>query len=313
MRVVFFGTSSFAARILSFLLAQGVDIVAVVTRPDRPKGRNLQLSYPPVKELLLQNQSILPILQPLKASTPEIAEQLKSYQADLFLVVAYGEIIKKNILDIPRLGCVNIHASLLPKYRGAAPIQRCLMAGESKTGITLIDMTPEMDAGDMLAQSEIPLPPEMNFAELDHKLCELACGLTLATLTDLTHGKVLRVPQDHSKVTFAPKLTPEEEKIDWAKSATEIFNLIRALSPTPCAWCSVLLGQEEKRLKIKRAELIHEPHNQPPKTLLAFGKQGWIVACGSGALRLTEIQLEGKRAMPAEEFLKGVHHPLAMK
>jgi methionyl-tRNA formyltransferase len=181
VRIVFFGTSAFAARVLEDLIKQGIEICAIVTKIDKPKGRSLQTTPPPVKERALELAPQIPIYQPKKASTPEFAEILKNYQADLFVVVAYGEIIKTLLLEIPPLGCVNIHASLLPKYRGANPIVRCLMNGEKETGITIMDMVLEMDAGDMLEVAKIPIPDSMTFGELDQKCFKrrkkgMSCG-----------------------------------------------------------------------------------------------------------------------------------------
>ncbi len=300
MKIIFFGTSAFAARVLDFLLEKSQEICAVVTRPDRPRGRSLQLSYSPVKQHALG----LPVHQPEKVSTPEFAEILKSYQADLFIVVAFGEIIKKNILDIPRLGCVNIHASLLPKYRGAAPIQRCLMDGERETGITIIDMVLQMDAGAMLRVAKTPISEEMTFGELEEKLCELACETILQTIQDFQWGCVTRTPQDPSQATLAPKITPEDEEIRWDRSARELHNQIRALAPFPGAWVSLTIGTDKKRLKIKRSAVVQGLSGAPGE-ILKFGKEGWIVACGQEALALLEVQLEGKRLMKSEEFVKG--------
>lgn len=309
VKVIFFGTSSFAARILSYLLEEGITIAAVVTRPDRPRGRSMQLSPPPVKEVCLQLSSQIPIHQPEKASTPECEALLRTYEADLFVVVAYGEIIKKQILDIPKLGCVNIHASLLPKYRGAAPIQRALMDGERETGITLIEMTPKMDAGDILAIESISVPEEMTFGELEPRLCHLGCKLIRRVIDQFEKGVVVKIPQDHNLATLAPKITPQDEVIDWSKPASVIHNQIRALSPSPAAWFNVLLGNEPRRVKVKRSRVVPTERGEPGHNL-TLGKEGWIVACGEGALRLLEVQMEGKRAMSTEDFVKGLHQPL---
>lgn len=308
MKIVFFGTSSFAARLLTFLLDRGVDIVAVVTRPDRPRGRSLQEGFPPVKEKLLERASHLPVHQPEKASTPEFAELLRAYNADLFIVVAYGEIIKQNILSLPKRGCINVHASLLPAYRGAAPMQRALMDGVKETGITIIDMVLQMDAGDMLHQVKVPVPDEMTLGALDEALCKAAESALLTVLHAFETGTVKRMPQDPALVTFAAKITPEAEQIHWDQSAQKIHNQIRALSPTPGAWCLVRIGAQEKRLKIKRSTVVPN-QSASPGTTLSFGKEGWIVACGEGALSLLEVQLEGKKTLLVEEFLRGTQQP----
>lgn len=291
MKIVFFGTSAFAARIFSYLVHQGANIVAVVTRTDKPRGRSLQLLPPPVKEEALKTG--LPIHQPAKASTLEFAEVLKSYNPDLFIVAAYGEIIKQFILDIPRFPPINVHPSLLPKYRGAAPMQRCLMDGEKETGVTIMQMVLEMDAGDILEVVKILVPETMTWGELDLKLSELAGPALLKVIQDLEKGTVKRTPQDPAKATFAPKITPEETQIDWNRPKEQVHNLIHALSPSPGAWCWVEVGGEKKRMKIK-------------KSLIAKDPDGWIVH----GLKLFEVQLEGKKSLTAEEFLRGLNHPI---
>lgn len=311
MRIVFFGTSSFAARILAKLIENGYQIVAIVTRPDRLKGRHLQRMPPPVKEAAEKICPAIPLFQPEKASAPEFAECLRQFQSDLFVVVAYGEIIKSNLLEMPRLGCINIHASLLPKFRGAAPMQRCLMEGEKQTGITIIEMSLQMDAGDVLAIESIPIPNEMTFGELDLQLSDLGVKLLFNTIRQYEAGNLVKVPQDHSLATFAPKLSAQEEKIDWNRPATDIHNLIRALSPSPGAWCQIKIGSDYKRLKVKKSLVVPE-ESAAPGALIAFGKEGWVVACGKDALRLIEVQLEGKKTMSAQECARGIHGPVSL-
>lgn len=312
MRIVFFGTSAFAARILTALIENHHQVVAIVTRPDRMKGRQMRSSPPPVKETASSLCPSIPLFQPEKASAPEFADVLMQFHADLFVVVAYGEIIKKNLLGMPKLACINIHASLLPKYRGAAPIQRSLMAGEQETGITIIEMSPQMDAGDILAMESIPVPQNMMFGELDLTLSALAIQLLFKTIRAFGEGSVRKEAQDHTQATFAPKLTAEEEQIDWRRPAKELHNLVRALSPSPAAWCQIKIGNDSKRLKIKKTQVVHGI-NAAPGTLISFGKDGWIVACGTEALRLLEVQLEGKKAMTSEECARGIHHLVSMQ
>ncbi len=305
MKIVFFGTSDFAARLLTYLLDHNVEIVAVVTRPDKPRGRSLQLTPPPVKETLQKQNRDLPIHQPKKASSEEFEEVLKQYQADLFLVVAYGEIIKQNLLSLPPLGCINVHASLLPAYRGAAPMQRALMEGVSVTGVTIIEMVLEMDAGNIIETAETSVPEEMNLGELQEKLFSLAAPLLLKIILNLSSGPLTTYVQDPAKVTFAPKITAAEEIIDWTRPAKQIHNQIRALSPLPGAWCQIKIGNEIKRLKIKKSSVIQEMKGVPG-ALLSISKEECIVACGEGALRLLEVQLEGKKMMPIQDFLRGI-------
>lgn len=308
MKIVFFGTSSFAARVLSYLLDYPFSIVAIVTRPDKPKGRSLQVLPSPVKEMAQVKAPLLPIYQPPKASTAEFAAELQKHNPDLFVVVAYGEIIKKNLLDIPPLGSINVHASLLPKYRGASPIQRALLQGEEKTGITIIEMALEMDAGDMLAQEEIPISLHTNFGELELALSTLASPLLAKVIEQKKQKTTTAVPQDSSFATFAPKLLPVEEEIQWHLPASQIHNQIRALSPFPGAWCWVTVGGVKKRLKIKKSFPLQESSSFPGVTLV-FSKKEWIVGCGIGALRLEEVQLEGKKTLSIHQFLQGISEP----
>lgn len=309
MKLIFFGTSAFAGRVFEDLLKSGVEICAVVTKPDKPKGRSLLMTPPPVKESVQKLAPHIPIYQPIKASTPEFGEILKSYHADIFVVVAYGEIIKKNLLEMPPLGCINIHASLLPKYRGATPIVRCLMNGETETGITIMDMVLEMDAGAILKTANVSVPASMLFGELEEVLSEVATPALLEVLKGKVEGTLQPISQEHALATFAPKLVPAEEEISWDKAAFQIHNLIRALSPRPGAWCWVQIGSEKKRLKIKRSEIVLGLCGKPGENLI-LNKEEWVVACGKEALRLLEIQLEGKKSMPTKDFLRGSNTPL---
>jgi methionyl-tRNA formyltransferase len=309
LNIIFFGTSPFAVHILRCLLEHQINIVAVVTRTDKPKGRSLKVTPPPVKELILDSTPDLPILQPLKASTPEFAELLKKYKPDLFIVAAYGEILKNFILDIPTHGAINVHGSLLPKYRGAAPIQRALMNGDSETGMTIIKMVLEMDAGDMLDRVKIPLSSDASFGELEQKLAEIACPALIQVLHKIKNGALHPTPQDPSQVTFAPKINSHETEIKWNRSALEIHNLIRALSPQPGAWCWVEIGAEKRRLKIKRSRVVAQESKAYAGENLLFTDKEWIVACEKGALKLLEVQLEGKKSLPIQDFLRGFHEP----
>ena len=191
-------------------------------------------------------------------------------------------------------------------------MQRCLMAGEKETGITIIEMSPQMDAGDVLAIEAIPILEEMNCGELDEKLCDLAGKLLFETIQQFKEGCVVKTPQDHSLATFAPKIMPEDEQIHWSRSAQTLHNQIRALAPSPGAWCQIKIGSELKRLKIKKAKVV-EGSSGSFGSLLSFSKEGWIVACGTDALRLLEVQLEGKKAMSVDEFIRGIHQPAFMQ
>jgi methionyl-tRNA formyltransferase len=308
MNIVFFGTSPFAVTLLRGLLKQKINIVAVVTRADKPQGRSLKISSPPVKELILESHPDIPILQPHKASTPEFIDQLRQFNPDLFVVAAYGEILKQSLLDLPKHGAINVHGSLLPKYRGAAPIQRCLMNGDLVTGITILKMVLEMDAGDMLAKETLNLSADATFGDLEQKLSQISCPALIHVLRQIESGTVQATEQDPAEVTFAPKINPVETEIKWNHSATNIHNLIRGLSPQPGAWCWVQVGGDKKRLKIKRTAVIDGMKGYFGENLV-FSDQEWIVACEKGALKLLEVQLEGKKSLNITEFLRGFHEP----
>ncbi len=297
MNIVFFGTSRFAAIILRFLLQNHFNVVAVVTRTDKPQGRNLKVSSPPVKEMVADLFPNIPILQPVKASTPEFVEQIKAYKPDLFIVAAYGEIMKTILLDVPPLGAINIHGSLLPKYRGAAPIQRSLMNGDMETGITIMKMVLEMDAGDILEMVKVSVSTTMNFGQLEENLAESSCQALIKVIEKIKNGTVKATAQDHSQATYASKISSQETEIQWNRSADQIHNLIRALSPQPGAWCLCEINGEKKRLKIRQSQVVSTDYQNEKEIL---------VTCGEGKLKLIEIQLEGKKSLPAAEFLRGL-------
>lgn len=302
MRIVFFGTPAFAGHILLYLLKEKANIVAVVTRPDKPRGRSGRNLPSPVK--IAAEAHSIPILQPEKASTDEVVQSLALLSPDLFVVVAYGEILKNVILSIPKRGSINVHASLLPKYRGAAPIQRCLMSGEKETGVTIIEVAAQMDAGDMLGIAKMEIPQEMTAGELENALCELACSLLIDVIKKIENGAVQKMRQNSAQVTFAPKITPADRPIDWKRSAIEIHNQIRALSPEPGAYTHIQIGNERKQLTIKKSQPLPDFQGSPGMTIPHQVK--WIIGCGSGALALLEVQLEGKKAMRAQEFIRGM-------
>lgn len=312
MKIIFFGTPPFAAKILSHLIKRKSNIIAVVTKPDRPKGRSSLPSFSAVKEEVLRFHSTLPFHQPEKASTPFFATLLASYQPDLFVVVAYGEIMKQNLLDIPKCGAINLHASLLPKYRGASPMQWALLEGEKETGVTVIEMVLKMDAGDILKQKKIPLSEEMNLGELEEKMIPVGNEALLEVIEEYKNGKVKKVPQEHEKATYVSKITPELLQIRWDKTALEIHNQVRAFSPLPGAFCEIQVGNHVKRLKIFRSKVESTllPRDASPGATLHYNAQGWTIACKGGALRLLEVQLEGKKKMGVEEFVRGVSLPL---
>ncbi len=305
MRIVFFGTSQFSAEILNFLKTLPVEVIAIVTRTDKPQGRSLRLGMSPVKQAAISTYPNIPLYQPEKASTDEFCEELRTLHADLFFVVAYGEILRSNILSIPSKACINVHTSLLPKYRGAAPIQRCIINGEVVSGVTFMEMALQMDAGDILLQEKVDISSEMNALMLENALLEASKKRLPEFFSsfDLYYEK--KRPQLEADVTFAPKIGPEDCVMSWHKSALDLHNQVRGLSPSPGAYVNVQFGPQIKRLKILKTRFQLENTTYAPGHL-------WIenfslyIAAGRGRLELLEVQLEGKRSMLVEEFLRGV-------
>lgn len=292
MKFIYFGTPDFAARILGDLIDHGFLPQAVVTNPDRPKGRTGALQPTSVKQLLLDKKIDISIYQPEKASSEEFRDILEQYQADLFVIVAYGEIIKQHVLDMPKYGCINVHASLLPKYRGAAPIQRAIMAGEKETGVSIMYLVKKMDAGDVILQKSLPIDETDTAGELEVKLADLGSKALLEVFSKFGTGEVEAVAQEESKVTFAPKLHLEDGEICWNISVQTALNRIRGVTPRPGAWCWVWVRGEKKRLKILKACRIEQ-------------ESGLFVQALDGIIELLEVQLEGKKAMHASEFIHG--------
>lgn len=299
-KIVFFGTPHFAAEILRHLSEHRVPVVGIVTQPDRPRGRSKQPAASPVKEVAEEVFPNVPIFQPEKASNEEFLQALSLLEADLYVVVAYGQILSQKLLSLPAKGCINIHASLLPKFRGAAPMQRCLMAGEKETGVAIQKMVKQLDAGDVIALAKIPIPKEMVLGELEKELCAISKPLLLKVLREFDGGIPKAEPQDHSLATYASKIDPLEGEISWSEPAEKIHNLVRAFSPRPGAW--TWLDGKTKKMKILRAHLVENRSGNPGELL---SKEG-LVACGESALQLIEVQPEGKKAMTWNEWLRGV-------
>lgn len=303
MKVVFFGTPPFAANVLTYLIQNGVEVVAVISKPDKPKGRSGKPVATPVK--LVAYHHHLPLFQPEVVSDPDFVSVLAPFEADLFVVVAYGEILKQHILDMPKLACINLHASLLPKYRGAAPIQQAIINGEAESGVTIMHMVKKMDAGDMIKTAAVPIGPNESYGELEEKLCKVGSELLLEVIQDFSQGIEKRLPQDESLVTFARKIELEDCKIDWNQPAEKIHNLIRGVNPAPGAWCDIKVRGEPKRLKVFSTRITEE-NGSTPGAILSKNKQGITVACGKNSLLITELQLEGKKRMTAHELLTGL-------
>ncbi len=295
------GTSRFAAPTLQAIVDAGHEVVAVVTQPDRPSGRGRGVHMSPVKELALSLG--LPVFQPEKIRDPQAVEQIRSYEPlDAIVVAAFGQIIPQSVLDIPKYGSINVHASLLPKYRGAAPIHYAIMSGEQKTGVTTMLMNAGLDTGDILLMRETDIGPEETTGELETRLADLGAQLLVETLDKLERGEIQPQPQDHEKATVARSLKREQGQIDWNKSAEEIVNLIRAFAPRPGAY-TFLNGTE---LKIYKASVNNQPTGKYQNgQVIEVARDAIIVAAGQGSVRLIEVQPENRKRMNAGEFARG--------
>jgi methionyl-tRNA formyltransferase len=305
VKVIFFGTPQFAADVLEHLFEQEIEIVAIVTKPDKPKGRSGVPAPSPVKMKANSLKSHIPIFQPDLVSKAELAEVFSSFQADLFVVVAYGEIIKQHLLDMPKLGCINLHASLLPKYRGAAPIQQCLINGEIESGITIMQMVKKMDAGDIIKMVKVPIDPDITYGELEKVLCEVGKKALVDVILEFQKNTIQRIPQDDSKATFCPKIELEGCKINWDAPAQTVHNLVRGVNPRPGAWSYVKIKDKLLRLKVNKTQLLEEIKGDSGK-IIKYGPDSLIISCREGAVSLLEVQLEGKKAMLAKEMIRGI-------
>jgi methionyl-tRNA formyltransferase len=306
MKVVYFGTPEFAASVLKFLLDHHIDVVAVISKPDRPKGRSGSPVPTPVKAACLALAPHIPIYQPELVSDLSFADTLRAYQADLFVVVAYGEIIKQHLLDMPRLACINLHASLLPKYRGAAPIQRSIIEGEGVSGVTIMHMVKKMDAGDMIEQVQVKIDDEMTYGELEESLCKVGELALLKVIKAFEQGTPPQITQDTSKVTYAPKLELEDCEVKWDLPAQQIHNLVRGVNPHPGAWCYVTVKGLVKRLKISKTRIVDQCGIAGTILNKEATKGNLLVATQDKALELLEVQLEGKKKMSSEELMRGI-------
>jgi len=299
LNVLFMGTGPLGIPSLERLVSsEKYQLVGIITQPDRPAGRGMKLRPSPVKEFgVLHN---IPVSQPEEIKRePEV---VREFEADVVVVAAYGQILSREIIDIPPLGTINIHASLLPKYRGAAPIQWALINGDLETGVTTFYIDEGLDTGDVLLERAIPIGPDDTAGSLHDKLALLGADVIVETLDGIASGTLEAHPQEHSQATHAPKITKEMARIDWSKSSRDLFNLIRGLNPVPGAFTLL----EGKRLKVHFAVV----HNKSAKSgaygeILDFSEEGLVVQTGDGQLLLTELQPEGKRKMPANEFIRG--------
>lgn len=303
LRIIFMGTPDFAAATLKALIDGPDEVVALVTQPDRAKGRGKKLTPPPTK--VLAESFGIPVLQPTKIKTEEFHNGLLTYRPDLIVVAAYGRILPKSLLELAPLGCINVHGSLLPQYRGAAPIQWSIINGDKETGVTIIQMNEGMDTGDILLKATLKTAPDETAGSLFNKLEELGSATLLKAIKGLQDGTLIPVAQNHDQATVAPMLKKDDGLIDWQKDAKELERLIRGLDPWPSAYCFL----DSKRLRLFNPEVLHKESDAQPGTVLQADKRGIFIACGTNTLLIKEIQPEGKKRMAVESFLCG--HPIA--
>lgn len=301
MRIVFMGTPDFAVGSLQALCESGKhEILAVVTQPDRPKGRGNKLLQTPVKEYALAHG--LTVYQPQKVKTPEFVELLHELQPELIVVAAFGQFLSKEILELPKYGCINVHASLLPKYRGAAPIQYAIIKGEKESGVTIMQMDIGMDTGAMLDKVIVPIAENTTMGELHDALREQGAALLLQVIDKIATGTAVAETQDDAQATYATLLDRSMEHIDWSKTAQEVHNLIRGFNPAPSTFTKLPNG---KSLKIWGSKMTDKSSAAAAGTVIETGKHSFFVACGEGVLEITEVQPESKKRMPAQVFLNG--------
>ena len=302
MKVIFMGTPDFAVGTLETLIEAGHEVVLAVTQPDKPKGRGKEMQYTPVKECALKHD--IPVFQPRRVREEECIEELRKYNADIMVVVAFGQILPKEILEMCTYGCVNVHASLLPKYRGSAPIQWAIIDGEEVTGVTTMQMDEGLDTGDMLLKTEVTIEPKETGGSLFDKLADAGAKLCVETLEALQNKTVTPIPQGETTTAYAKMLDKQLGNIDWNKTAVQIERLIRGLTP----WPSAYTNWNEKVMKIWDAEVSAidiETEDAKPGTIVKVEKDAFYVQTGEGLLKVCELQIPGKKRMDAGAFLRG--------
>jgi methionyl-tRNA formyltransferase len=303
MRALFFGTPEIAVPSLE-ALTEIADVVGVVCQPDKPAGRGLELKPPPVKRRALELG--LEVAQPTKVRTPEFAEWVRSKQADVALVIAYGRILPKAVLEAPRRGCMNLHASMLPKYRGAAPITWAVVDGETRTGIALMQMDEGMDTGPVFATREVAIGPETTSGELSELLARCAASVTRELLTRAVDGELVASPQSEQEATHARMLTKDDGRIDWSKSAQRVHDHVRGMTPWPGAFTHVGEGAARKTLKVLATRLGGSSGANAAPGTVVLGERGRVeIACGEGSIELVRAQVEGKKPLAASELVSG--------
>ncbi len=299
MRIVFFGSDDFAGVCLTELILSSHEVVACVTQPDARQGRGMKMTLSVIKQIASDHE--IACLQPESLKENSVIEALKSYEAELFVVVAYGKILSQVILNIPKVFCINVHGSLLPKYRGAAPVNWAIINGDEATGVTIMKMNAKMDAGDIIAQERMTLTEDMTADVLRHQMAHVGAKLLVKTIDQIVSGQFKCVTQDESQVTLAAKLTKEMGRIDWNQSASQIERLIRGLRPWPGTFCMY----KGKVLKILEASIVK--NSGKPGTLIDINKQGFVVACAQEALLVKSVHLEASKAGAAYDFVQGHH------
>ena len=302
MRVVFMGTPDIAAKCLDKIISDRFDVVAVYTQPDRPKNRGMKLAYSPVKEVALANN--LAIFQPENFRDEETVRQLRDLKPDVVAVVAYGRILPQSVLDIPAKGCINIHASLLPKYRGSAPYQWAVLNGDQETGVSAMYLSAQMDAGDVIDTAKTPIDPDETAGQLLDRLAILGADLLSKTLSDMEKGKVTAVAQNPDEVTYAPMLDKSICPLDYTKPAQQLHNQVRGLNPWPVATTQI----QGNRFKVYQTACIPSEHMHQPGTILGLTKTGLQIACAKDILEIRILQAEGGKRMAAPDYFRG--HPL---
>ncbi len=301
MKIVFMGTPDFAAATLQALVEAGHQVGLVVTQPDRAKNRGKKVQFSPVKELAMAHD--IPVLQPEKIKdSPHTMEMIKAYRPDIIIVAAYGQIIPKKLLELPPLGCVNVHASLLPRLRGASPIQRAILDGEKETGVTIMQMDEGLDTGDMLAKIKTSVGSK-NYEELHNQLALIGADLLVEVLPFIEARRLVPSKQNDEEATYAGLITKQDGKIDFTKSAEQIERQIRAFDPWPGAYCTY----REQTLKIWKVKVLEGADGETPGRILEVSDEGIDIACGSGILRAEQIQLPGKKRVAVKDFLRGNH------
>ena len=300
MRVVFMGTPDIAATCLKKIIEDGFDVVAVYTQPDRPKGRGMKMVFSPVKELAIAHN--LPVFQPENFREDETVEQLRALQPDVVAVVAYGRILPQRVLDIPPMGCINIHASLLPQYRGSAPYQWAVLDGCAETGVSAQYMAAKMDAGDVIGVAKTPIGENETAGQLLDRLAVLGADLLRDTLRQVENGSAVGIAQDEAAVTYAPMLDKSMCPIDFTKTARQIHNQVRGLHPWPVA----IMELKGQRFKVHETCILDR--SGKPGEILELNKQGLVIACGEGAIEIRQLQAEGGKRMAAPDYFRG--HPL---